>query len=886
MLLAGIGTTAVFGENILSAKVAEVRKQGSETLLVIDWGTSRGLKLAQSCKILFEFRGEMQPLQAGTIVEVSSERCLVKPDGIPHSLIQQQNATRLVVSFSVVQAPSVSVAELQQPAMPPLPSSPKTEVKPWMPIPTTPARTPVTTGTAQYAGVFVGRWDTGGDGAHYTFSRKIVLNPDLKTGTDTIRTVAGEEKTFRLTGEVIGESFVGKNYPGTDDGWMQDTLTMTLSSGGTALRVVAESQGVREEGLLYREGYAPKSSARPLPGAWPRVVQCRRLFVSSIPSLGIEPVWSYDGRRILVRVDNKETANQRWISADDGALLDKPTNPIGWDPRLAESGLIASCLLQVTGGATNFVIRLSDRDGKMIHDYPVGSDRIGRPAISPDGKRVAFQRRARGETKKPMETWRLSILDLATGNYEDVRWTGVDSCTSPCWFADGERLVCYLSVSQGPSGIGIVEQNSGKWQTTAGKSLKGYGFPAAIGPAEECVLTAEFNIENRCDGTRRFKVDAVALNLRSQRMGFLGFVEAASQGDDRLPTVEELTLSPDGTRLAAELHRPAPPGEKGFTAELWVANLEWMQSVPDATKYMGRNPVAFRETFDDNRANWDTHRKEGEGFRLIRNGRYEFLVEKPSTFMWGNATLDYQDFDCQVSARRIGGPEVNQYGILFRFVDNENFYRFGVSSGGNWTLDKWVDGEVTVLQRWAKNDAILGGDKVNILRVKCEGDSISLYANGNTLIEVRDASLSQGKIALFAGTDGDRKNVEIAFDDFTVSPRTDNLGIPLPMTGSPRKSNPAAEKYAEWLRSNVTVGSRVVAARSVGPVNKGWVGTYYGLVQGAPPVCVAWDNMRNSSSMATPAVPQDVKGRVYNVDWRDIRLENANASVRGGDSVP
>ena len=66
---------------------------------------------------------------------------------------------------------------------------------------------------ARYGGTFSGLWDSTMGGTSYRYPRTIVINADLKSGTDTIKQPTGQEATFQITGEVVDGRFVGKNHP-------------------------------------------------------------------------------------------------------------------------------------------------------------------------------------------------------------------------------------------------------------------------------------------------------------------------------------------------------------------------------------------------------------------------------------------------------------------------------------------------------------------------------------------------------------------------------------------------------------------------------------------------------------------------------------------------
>lgn len=638
----------------------------------------------------------------------------------------------------------------------------------------------------RFAGTFSGLWDSTNSGISYRYPRTIVINDDLKSGTDTIKQPTGEVKTFGITGEVEGTQFIGKNHPTPGDGWVQDQLTLTLDAGGHELSVVSFAQGKTERATLYRKGHEPPISGSIGKAAWPRVVRYRKLYTSPVRSLALEPVWSHDGSKILVRTSEGPKGDQHWISSTDGTLLGPPEAPIGWDPSFSKtSGLIVSCLRNVTAGETNHVVRLSDRDGKIVRDYKVGENPIRNPSIGPSGTVIAFQQAQSRDENGKAKDWRIVILDTVSGDVKTVPAQGLDKCTSPVWSLDGGSLLCYLDPipGGGPSGIGTLQRETGTWNVQAKKVNRRDGWALTYGPTERCCLTIDFYSESLAEGGKDVVIDVLAVNLEAQRADFLQLAQnqyprppngKAGLKNRYSAMPETVQLSTDGTRLLCELHKYE---ETGFFSELWVADLEWGEDIPDRARYVGLDSVPFQDNFDDNRANWDTDNVDGKGYKLIRNGCYEFKVETNSTFTWGKTAYDYRDFVCSVTAKRIEGPDENQFGIIFRMADSNNYYRFGISSDRFFRLDKWVAGREEEIKRWESSDAIFGGDKKDTIGVRCSGQSLSLYANGNLLAEVNDTSHSVGKIALFAGTIGDKKGVSVVFDDFTVTPIDDMRNV-------------------------------------------------------------------------------------------------------------
>lgn len=163
----------------------------------------------------------------------------------------------------------------------------------------------------------------------------------------------------------------------------------------------------------------------------------------------------------------------------------------------------------------------------------------------------------------------------------------------------------------------------------------------------------------------------------------------------------------------------------------------------------------------------------------------------------------FTDMDLRVTAREISGPDDNQYGVVFRFHDHDNYYAFFISGDGYYSLVKRENGVLRDISTWGESSAIALGQETNAIRIVAQDDSFQFYVNGelmplclagenafsmwnpatgecatSDLVTVfRDADFSQGGIALAAGTSIDLSApVVIAFDDLTITgPESDAL---------------------------------------------------------------------------------------------------------------
>jgi hypothetical protein len=124
-----------------------------------------------------------------------------------------------------------------------------------------------------------------------------------------------------------------------------------------------------------------------------------------------------------------------------------------------------------------------------------------------------------------------------------------------------------------------------------------------------------------------------------------------------------------------------------------------------------------------------------------------------------------------VDARKIAGPDENDFGVICRYKDEQNFYFFTVGSDGYYAISKIINGEESFVgmdQMQFNDTAIQLGDGANHLTAECVSDRLTLSVNGTVLADVKDADLTAGDVGLIAGT-YEMMGVDILFDNFVVT---------------------------------------------------------------------------------------------------------------------
>jgi hypothetical protein len=122
------------------------------------------------------------------------------------------------------------------------------------------------------------------------------------------------------------------------------------------------------------------------------------------------------------------------------------------------------------------------------------------------------------------------------------------------------------------------------------------------------------------------------------------------------------------------------------------------------------------------------------------------------------ARLSSKWSDYRVSMR-IRSPEKDRLGVIFRYQDNDNYYRFSWAVGSR-RLEKRVAGAFKVL---AQDTAAYKAQQTYALQIVAQGSALKVFIDGKTIFSVTDASFSDGTIGLYS-----YYNVGTWFDDVVV----------------------------------------------------------------------------------------------------------------------
>lgn len=178
--------------------------------------------------------------------------------------------------------------------------------------------------------------------------------------------------------------------------------------------------------------------------------------------------------------------------------------------------------------------------------------------------------------------------------------------------------------------------------------------------------------------------------------------------------------------------------------------------------------ILFQDNFTGSEQRWGIW--SGEGALVdYQQGALHFLINQPQYDFWSVAGQNFADVRIDVDAVKWAGPDDNDFGLICRYVDKNNFYMLVISSDGYYGIAKMVDGQYSMIgaELLQYSSAILQGQAVNHLRADCLGSTLRLYANDQLLMETSDATFSSGDVGVVVGS-YQEGGVEVFFDNFLV----------------------------------------------------------------------------------------------------------------------
>lgn len=180
-------------------------------------------------------------------------------------------------------------------------------------------------------------------------------------------------------------------------------------------------------------------------------------------------------------------------------------------------------------------------------------------------------------------------------------------------------------------------------------------------------------------------------------------------------------------------------------------------------------PLPYTDDFSNPSSGWKTVAEPSVKI-AYQDGALRFQIDDLDTLTWSTPKdKRFGDFVLDVDATQSDGPNDNSYGVIFRYVDDRNFYRGDISGDGYFAVFKRKDGQWTKVQDYLETPAVKQGQATNHLQVIAKGNQFTFNVNGQTVKTFSDGDFPNGNVGVTAGSLFDNAGVRIAFDNLTAN---------------------------------------------------------------------------------------------------------------------
>lgn len=144
--------------------------------------------------------------------------------------------------------------------------------------------------------------------------------------------------------------------------------------------------------------------------------------------------------------------------------------------------------------------------------------------------------------------------------------------------------------------------------------------------------------------------------------------------------------------------------------------------------------VLYQTKFDDpaSAKDWETF-DDGTISAKIKDGTLVVGVNAVTdTGTWSGLNFTFEDFELDVDATKVAGPDDNGIIVIFHLTDRQNYDRFDISSDGYYALSKVRAGVPTIISNFPVNPlpAIKAGNQTNHIRAIGRASVFSFEVNG------------------------------------------------------------------------------------------------------------------------------------------------------------
>ncbi len=169
--------------------------------------------------------------------------------------------------------------------------------------------------------------------------------------------------------------------------------------------------------------------------------------------------------------------------------------------------------------------------------------------------------------------------------------------------------------------------------------------------------------------------------------------------------------------------------------------------------------LALYDSLTSSNSQWDS----GSQCQFTSAG-YQVSIARSGFFQWCLNTKQLGDLAYQATMNIQQG---DCGGLIFRYVDSNDFYLFEVCQDGTYNVGDFVSGKATYLYPNANKSSSAihqGANQSNVIAVSVQGDTVNMFVNGQSIDTATSTTLTsstfkQGQIGLLADDTADPTSV-------------------------------------------------------------------------------------------------------------------------------
>jgi hypothetical protein len=159
----------------------------------------------------------------------------------------------------------------------------------------------------------------------------------------------------------------------------------------------------------------------------------------------------------------------------------------------------------------------------------------------------------------------------------------------------------------------------------------------------------------------------------------------------------------------------------------------------------------------------------------IAGSEINIVINQPNSYLYAyREKPDLENYYVQIQSKPSLCSGRDEYGLLFRLTNDQNFYRYSLSCRGEVRLEKISAGGVTTLQPWTRSASVPdGAPSISNLEVLAQEQEMSFFINGDLQFKAVDEELKIGSFGVFGKSTGDSAYT-VSFSDLVVRSLVEN----------------------------------------------------------------------------------------------------------------